>query len=146
MSFRTRRHPLHQPLAFLGVGLTSAAIDGGVFLALHSMGVTPAVASAVGFLSAFAVNYRGNRNLVFDSGRSPGALSRYAVLVAVNLGLSSAGVWLLVGGGLVPVAAKLTTMVTIAAINFVAMRLWVFPAQADVPPLVTDPGAEPPAR
>jgi putative flippase GtrA len=133
-------------VAFLAVGLTSAAIDAGVFLALHSMGTPPAAASAVGFLSAFAVNYRGNRDLVFNFSRAPGALSRYAILVAINLGLSSAGVWLLVGSGLLPVAAKLITMVMVAAINFAAMRLWVFPASTDVQQQATDPGAGPPAR
>lgn len=128
MRVPTRRHRLHQPLAFLAVGLTSAAIDGGVFLALHRMGMAPAAASAVGFVSAFVVNYRGNRDLVFNFADAPGALSRYAALVVVNLGLSSAGVWLLVGAGLAPWAAKLTTMITIAAINFLTMRRWVFPA------------------
>lgn len=135
MRLPTSRHRLHQPLAFLAIGLTSAAIDGGVFLALQSTGLHPAAASPAGFASAFVVNYRGNRDLVFDAGRVPGALSRYAILVAVNLGLSSAGVWLLVSGGLVPSAAKLTTMITIAAINFVSMRRWVFPARTK------DPGA-----
>lgn len=132
MRLPNSQHRLHQPLAFLAIGLTSAAIDGGVFLALQSMGLHPAAASAVSFLSAFAVNYRGNRDLVFNAGRVPGALARYAVLVVVNLGISSAGVWLLVGGGLVPWAAKLTTMVMVAALNFAAMRLWVFPARAKV--------------
>ena len=127
------QHRLHQPLAFLAIGLISAAIDGGVFLALHGLGVPPPAASAVSFLSAFAVNYRGNRDLVFNAGKVPGALPRYVILVVLNLGLSSGGVWLLVGGGLAPWGAKLTTMVTVAAINFVAMRGWVFPTLAKVP-------------
>lgn len=129
MRLPTRQHRLHQPLAFLAIGLASAAIDGGVFLVLLSTGLHPAFASAAGFSSAFVVNYRGNRDLVFDAGRVPGALSRYAILVVVNLGLSSAGVWLLVRGGLVPWAAKLATMTAVALINFVAMRQWVFPAR-----------------
>ena len=141
MRLPTRRHRLHQPVTFLAVGLTSAAIDGGVFLILQRMGLPPAPASAASFLSAFAVNYRGNRDLVFDFGPAPGALRRYAVLVAVNLGLSSGGVWLLVGAGLAPWAAKVTTIAAIAAINFVAMRLWVFPARATDP----DPGRPAPA-
>ena len=132
MRYPRRGHRLHQPLAFLAVGLVSAAIDGGVFLVLHRAGLPPAIASAVGFVSAFVVNYRGNRDLVFNAGRAPGAIPRYGVLVTVNLGLSSGGVWLLVGGGLAPWAAKLSTMVIIAAINFVSMRLWVFPARAKV--------------
>jgi putative flippase GtrA len=129
----SRRDRLQQPLAFLAIGLTSAAIDGGVFLALHHLGLPPAAASAVSFLSAFLVNYRGNRDFVFKAGQASGALPRYITLVAINLGLSSAGVWLLVHGGLQPWAAKLTTIITIAAINFVAMRLWVFPAQEQTP-------------
>ena len=133
MRLPASRHPLRQPLAFIAIGLTSAAIDGSVFLALQSMGLHPAAASAAGFVSAFGVNYRGNRDLVFDAGRVPGALARYAVLVAVNLGLSSAGVWFLVSVGLVPWAAKLATMVTVAAVNFVAMRRWVFLARANDP-------------
>ena len=132
MRFPTRGHRLHQPLAFVAIGLISATIDGGVFLALHSAGVPPAIASAVGFVSAFVVNYRGNRDFVFNAGRAPGALPRYGVLVVVNLGLSGGGVWLLVGGGLAPWAAKLSTMVIIAAINFISMRWWVFPARAKV--------------
>jgi len=127
------RDRLHQPLAFLAIGLTSAAIDAGVFLLLNHLGVPPAAASAISFLSAFLVNYRGNRDFVFKAGQATGALPRYITLVAINLALSSAGVWLLVGTGLQPWAAKLTTIITIAAINFVAMRLWVFPAQAQAP-------------
>jgi len=140
MRLPTRQHRLHQPLAFLAIGLASAAIDGGVFLVLLRTGLDPALASAAGFSSAFVVNYRGNRDLVFDAGRVPGALSRYAILVVVNLGLSSAGVWLLVNGGLVPWAAKLTTMTVIAAINFVAMRQWVFPARTKDPDTVRTSG------
>ena len=94
MRFLTRGHRMHQPLAFLVIGLTSAAIDYGVFLALHGMGMPPPAASAASFLSAFAVNYGGNRDFVFEASRAPGALSRYAVLVLLNLGLSSGGVWL----------------------------------------------------
>lgn len=143
MSHPAPRHRLHQPLAFLAIGLASAAIDGGVFLALHSIGIPPAAASAAGFLSAFVVNYRGNRDLVFVSGRAPGALYRYAVLVVVNLALSSAGVWVQVSAGLAPWVAKLTTMVMVAAINFVVMRLWVFPARVTD---VTDAHEGRPAR
>jgi putative flippase GtrA len=133
MKLSAGRHQLRQPLAFLAIGLTSAAIDGGVFLILHGLGVPPAAASAAGFLSAFGVNYRGNRDLVFAGGRATGALPRYVVLVMVNLALSTGGVWALVGGGLVPWAAKLTTMVVIAVMNFIVMRRWVFPARSHVP-------------
>ena len=140
MRLPTSGHRLHQPLAFLAVGLISAAIDGGVFLALQSSGIPPAAASATGFISAFVLNYRGNRDLVFDAGQVPGALPRYVVLVVVNLGLSTAGVWLLVGAGLAPWAAKLTTMVMVAAINFLALRRWVFPPRA------ADLDAGPPVR
>ena len=47
MRLPTRQHRLHQPLAFLAIGLASAAIDGGVFLVLLSTGLHPAFASTV---------------------------------------------------------------------------------------------------
>lgn len=115
-----------QLLAFLIVGLASAAIDAGVFLLLNRLGVPPAPASAASFCAAFAVNYRGNRDLVFSAGRIPGALRRYVMLVIGNLGVSAGGVAGLVVIGAPPVVAKLSTMVLVAAINFLLLRRWVF--------------------
>jgi putative flippase GtrA len=113
---------------FILVGGASAAVDFGVFLALTTLGLIAWAASAISFLVAFVVNYRGNRDLVFRAGSVPGALRRYVVLVAFNwvssTGLVALGGWL----GWPGWAAKLTSMVLIAVFNFAALRLWVFRA------------------
>lgn len=121
------RSPLfRQGALFLVIGGLSALADAGVFWVLATIGVIPWVASGISFMSAFAINYRGNRDLVFRSRKAKGALVRYCVLVVVNLGLSAAGVQFGVWLGAPPILAKVATMVLVAVVNFVAMRSWVF--------------------
>lgn len=112
--------------AFLVVGGLSAAIDAGVFLLLTTLGMHPVLASSIGFLSAFVVNFGGNRRLVFRARSAPGQLWRYVALVILNLGLSAGIVALGIAMGLHPTVAKGVSLVLIAAFNFVAMRQWVF--------------------
>ncbi|WP_348788901.1 GtrA family protein [Leifsonia sp. NPDC080035] len=121
------REHVRQGLVFLAVGGASALIDAGVFWLLVTLGVWPTLASVISFLTAFVVNYRGNRDLVFRARASKGALVRYSILVVVNLGLSAGGVALGTEViGLAPIVAKVATMVLVAVINFFVMRLWVF--------------------
>jgi putative flippase GtrA len=112
-------------LSFLIVGGLSAAVDGGMFLLLSYLGVPPVLASALGFLSAFAVNYGGNRRLVFRS-KGNSSLWRYVVLVIVNLGMSGALVAMGMAVGLHPIVAKAVSIVVVAVVNYFAMRMWVF--------------------
>jgi putative flippase GtrA len=114
------------PLAFVGVGLLSAAVDAGTFSLAFALGVVAPVASALGFVAAFGVNYSGNRVLVFQVRHSGTALRRYVVLVTVNLLLTTGLVAGLVATGLEAHVAKGISMVVIACFNFVAMRSWVF--------------------
>ncbi|MDR0626016.1 MAG: GtrA family protein [Bifidobacteriaceae bacterium] len=111
---------------FVLVGGASAAVDFVVFLGLTHIGLVAWAGSAVSFLVAFAVNYRGNRDLVFRAGAVPGALRRYVVLVAFNWVASTGLVALGTAVGLPGWAAKLVSMVLIAAFNFAALRAWVF--------------------
>lgn len=120
------RETVRQLFVFGLVGGTSALIDFALFWVLTRFGLIPGVASAISFLSAFAVNYQGNKSLVFKAAHTRGALWRYIVLVVVNLGLSSGGVTLGVAIGLPSIVAKLISMVIVAVVNFIAMRLWVF--------------------
>jgi putative flippase GtrA len=122
-----RRHTTARQVVLFGmVGGLSAIIDAGVFWLLTTWGVPPALATVISFLSAFAVNYRGNKNLVFQAHQSKGALVRYSILVVVNLGLSAGSVALGVAIGWPPLVAKVVSMVFVALVNFGAMRLWVF--------------------
>jgi putative flippase GtrA len=149
------REHVRQGLVFVAVGGASALIDAGLFWLLVTLGVWPTLASVISFLSAFVVNYRGNRDLVFRARASKGALIRYSILVTVNLGMSAGGV--AVGTGVLrldPLVAKLATMVLVALINFFVMRFWVFrhasaaaepepsPGIASPPPAGRTPGPE----
>ncbi len=114
-------------VAFAGVGAVSALVDAGVFSLVYALGLRPAwLASACGFAAAFAVNYSGNRSLVFRARHSAGALRRYVVLVGANLALSSGLVAGLVAIHVEAHIAKFASMVVIAALNYVVMRSWVF--------------------
>lgn len=128
-------------LTFLAVGGLSAAVDGGMFLLLSWFGVPPVLASALGFLSAFAVNYGGNRRLVFHT-KSLGSLWRYVALVILNLGLSAGLVALGIAVGLHPIAAKAGSIVIIAVFNYLAMRAWVFRDRSPNPDDSGPPSAE----
>jgi putative flippase GtrA len=128
-------------LAFLVVGGLSAGIDAGVYLVLTLLGVPPVLASAISFMSAFAVNYGGNRRVVFRATHG-GTLWRYVTLVIVNLGLSAGLVALGIALGWGPFIAKAVSIVVIAAFNYVAMRQWVFRAR----PASPDGSATPSAR
>lgn len=128
------RGRLRQIAAFLVVGGLSAVVDAGVYALLVFLGVWPPLASGISFLSAFAVNYLGNRGFVFRSSRGHGAaLPRYIALVAGNLVVSTGGIALLMAFDIGPLVAKFITMVVVAAVNFFVMRWWVFPA-VPVPP------------
>lgn len=121
------RPETRQVLFFLVIGGISAAVDAGVYWILVTIGLAPALSSAISFMSAFVVNYRGNRDLVFRAQKSHGALLRYTILVVVNLGLSAGCVALGVAIGLGPIWAKVVSMILVAVVNFFTMRWWVFP-------------------
>jgi putative flippase GtrA len=132
---------IREVLTFLTVGGLSAAIDAGGFLLLSWLGVPPVLASAIGFMSAFVVNYGGNRRIVFRTA-ARGSLWRYVTLVIVNLGLSAGLVALGIALGLVPVAAKAVSIVVIAAFNYAVMRLWVFRVRSPRPHDSESPSTE----
>lgn len=113
-------------VTFLGVGVASASVDAGVFSLLYALGVVAPAASAIGFLSAFAVNYSGNRALVFRVVHSRKMLVRYVLLVAMNFVLSTSIVAGLVAVNLQAHIAKLISMAVIALINYLLMSRWVF--------------------
>lgn len=138
MKAERHRSHLRQGFFFLIVGGASAVIDAGVFWLLVTLGMWPTLASVISFCAAFAVNYRGNRDLVFRAQASRRALVRYTVLVVINLGLSAGGVAL--GTEVLnfsPIVAKVATMILVALINFFVMRLWVFRERSEPNPVST---------
>ncbi|MDR1118978.1 MAG: GtrA family protein, partial [Bifidobacteriaceae bacterium] len=120
------QRPWARLVAFVAVGAASAAVDMGLFLVLERLGLPAWGASACSFLAAFAVNYRGNRDLVFRAGAVLGALRRYVGLVGFNWVASTLLVGVLAAAGLPGWVAKGASMVAVAAFNYVALRRWVF--------------------
>ena len=116
-----------QIFTFLCVGGASSLIDFGVFYLLSTfLHVIPWVASAISFLCAFAVNYRGNRDLVFKAGKVSGALPRYIVLVGFNWVVSTGVVAGLTAAKLPDWGAKIISMALVVVINFFALKFIVF--------------------
>jgi putative flippase GtrA len=130
-------------VTFLGVGVASASVDAGMFSLLYALGMVAPAASAIGFLSAFAVNYSGNRALVFRVVHSRKMLVRYVLLVALNFVLSTSIVAGLVAVSLQAHIAKLISMAVIALLNYGLMSRWVFGGRSDSTP--ADDADAPPA-
>jgi putative flippase GtrA len=122
-------------VAFLGVGVLSAAIDAGGFSILYALGVRAALASAISFCCSVVVNYSGNRAVVFRVRHRSSVLLRYLGLVGINLVLATAVVAGLVAAGLEAHIAKLASMALIAGLNYVVMGAWVFRETDPTPPV-----------
>jgi putative flippase GtrA len=124
------------------VGGASAIIDAGVFWILNHFGLVPALATAVSYACSFFVNYRGNRDITFKAGRVHGALPRYVLLVLFNWGLSIGSVAALSATGLMPIVAKLISIVLIACFNYFAMRHFVFRTSGPATPATLMPSIQ----
>jgi putative flippase GtrA len=97
---------------------------------LHgALNIPLAVATACAFCSAFALNFTLSRQWTFPTGRSgstTGQLTRYGILVVVNLGLTVLIVTGLAAAGLNYLVAKAVATAIVALGNFFAYRHWVF--------------------
>ncbi len=115
---------------FVAVGLLSLAVDFGVYVVLYRL--TPvgvSVAAALGYTAAFVVNFGLNRSWVFGSMAAVRAqVPRYLLLVLLNLAATVVAVTWLVRHGAEYRLAKLGVAAVLAAVNFQAMRHWVFAA------------------
>jgi len=120
------RADVRQFATFLAVGVASAVVDGGTFLALHHFGLVAWLANTIGYALSVGLNYQGNRRIVFKAGAIPGALLRYGLLLGFNWLVSTGLVQLGLQAGLAPWLAKGLSMAVVASVNFVALRQWVF--------------------
>lgn len=131
----TRPWPI-QFASFAGVGAVATATQYVIlFLGVQLLGVHPVAASTVGFALSALLNYWLNHRLTFVSALPHRrALPRFALVVAVGLGLTSAFMWL--GVEVLDfhyLLAQLGTTALVLIWNFVASRLWAFydPARTD---------------
>ena len=115
-------------------GLVTTAVGFAVIAALDvGLHVPPAAANAAGYAVGIPLGFALNRRFVF---RHRGAISRAGLkyIAAIVLGLALNQIVLrLAGLALGPgapqhLAAQLAGMATYTAVNFLALRVWVFRA------------------
>jgi putative flippase GtrA len=113
---------------FLVVGVLSVGVDtAGLVVLRELVGLPLALATTLAFALTLAVNFSLNMGFVFGvQGRLAGRLTRYAVLVVVNYGLTLLLVLGIAALGAHYVAAKLVAVACCALLNFFAYRHWVF--------------------
>lgn len=113
---------------YTATGVLSVAVDVSLLALLHSaLTVALVPATLIAFAASLVVNYSLNHVWAFDvNGLVWTRLSRYAVLVVINLGLTLGIVTGLTSIGVYYLIAKAIAVLLGAAINFTGYRLWVF--------------------
>lgn len=106
------------------------------------------LATGLAYLIAFGVNFSINRMLTFaDHGAREGAVHkqtvRFALLVAVNLGVTQVLMYSLTGAGVNYLIAKPLSTVVITLYNFWLYKHWVFKPETAGRPEQAGPAAEP---
>ena len=109
-------------------GLASVVVDVGVLVLMHSVaGLKLFVATLIAYAFGVAVNYSLNRNWTFQSERDHRrTMTRYAILLAVNVGITEGIVVGLTHVGVYYLISKLIAVAIIATLNFFVGRTWVF--------------------
>ena len=122
-----------QILLFGVVGVTTLAVDTLVTSILYYIAKLPAfMASGVGFLSGFCVNFPMNRKQVFNHSKDDRfslktQIYLYALLSIFNLIATSMMVDVLVKTNILEIQwAKIITTVVFAIWNFLVFKLFIF--------------------
>ncbi|GAA2020210.1 hypothetical protein GCM10009839_16110 [Catenulispora yoronensis] len=129
-------------------GATALATEEVVLFLTHGLAGLPLwLATALAYLAAFGVNFSINRMLTFaDHGAREGAVHkqtvRFAILVAVNLGVTQVLMYALTGAGVNYLLAKPLSTVIITLYNFWLYKNWVFKPEAAVPTAEARPAPE----
>jgi len=115
------------------VGVTTLAVDTLVTYILYYIAKMPAfMASGIGFLSGFCVNFPMNRKRVFNHSEDDrfslrSQICLYALLSFFNLIATSTAVDLLVKMNILEIQwAKIVTTIVFAIWNFLVFKLFIF--------------------
>lgn len=120
---------LRQFITFSGVGVIAAVVHYGVLIALVEIGgMTPVVATLLGFLAAASVSYLLNRRFTFRSARPHRAAApRFLAVASGGFVLNGAVMWLLnEHWGLHYLLAQAAATLLVLFWNFSANRWWTF--------------------
>ncbi len=115
------------------VGVTTLAVDTLVTSILYYIAKMPAfMASGIGFLSGFCVNFPMNRKRVFNHSKDDrfslkSQICLYVLLSFFNLMATSTAVDLLVKMNILEIQwAKIVTTIVFAIWNFLVFKLFIF--------------------
>lgn len=115
---------------YVVTGFASLGVDLLVLQLLLVGGVGSFVAVAIAFVAGMVVNLLLHKFFTFRE-RTPlvaAQVARYLAVVAVNLALTEAVVWLATEqAGYSAMAGKLASLPLVLAIGFSLSRLWIFP-------------------
>jgi putative flippase GtrA len=124
----TDREKLAQLLRFALVGGTTALIYTAGYLVLRQTGIMPTFAATLAYLMAIIVQYIGHSGYTFR--RRFGDVGQIIRFLSLNgLGLVAAVTitfFLTNAFGAPDWAASVAVVVTLPALNWILMRLWVF--------------------
>ena len=114
--------------SFLLVGGFATGLQYAIMALLMALAGVPALAASnTGFALSAVANYLLNAKLTFRSERSHAAtLPRFAVTVALGLGINSLLLSLLIAAGLHPAPAQVLTTAGVLIWNYTLNALWTF--------------------
>lgn len=114
--------------SFLVVGGFATGLQYAIMALLMALAGVPALAASnTGFALSAVANYLLNAKLTFRSERSHAAtLPRFAVTVALGLGINSLLLSLLIAAGLHPAPAQVLTTAGVLIWNYTLNALWTF--------------------
>lgn len=120
---------LQRVVRFIAVGLMSNLLGLAVFQLLVWNGLPPEGASFVSFFPAFAFAYLVNKMWAFkSSGLYRETLIRYFLATIFALAVQICIVFILYRWiGILPIFCQLIALAVTVPINYVVLRLWVFP-------------------
>ena len=124
-----RQPELRRFAGFLFAGGLATVLNYAIFFGLYVAGTHYLLASATGYLSGIAVSYAVNIRVVFRDrtlNRSP--LARYVIAYTVALFAQLAFLEILTVSGIPPEISNAVAIGVVVVLNFLVMRLWVFPA------------------
>ena len=120
-----------QFLGFVAAGGTATVINYGLFLALFSTGNSYLPSAVGGYLSGIAVSFALNRWVVYGSSDPVGGqFFRYFVVYLLALGVQLFALESMVQLGIDPRWANGVAIAVVVALNFFAVRRFVFSPSA----------------
>lgn len=134
MMLRPRSRSTTQVLRFLTVGLLAAVADYVTYRAGLEAGMVASTAKALGFIIATTLAYAANRRWTFGARHSPRRVWRFVSVYAATLLWNVTVNSVLLAGlpdrpGAVT-GAWLVAQATTSALNFIALRNYVFTSKA----------------